>query len=423
MSELALLGGPKAVTNPPVEQWVQVNDEVKAAVNALMDAGITTIGGPTGVVGEFEAAFAAMTGSKHALSMNSGTATLHSAYFAVGVGPGDEVLCPAYTWHASATPIIHCAATPVFCDISPDTLTLDPDDVERRITERTKAICAVHVWGNVCDMDRLGDIAQRHNLALIEDASHAHGALWRGKPVGSMGHIGCFSLQGQKSVSGGEAGVAVTDDPELYDRMVLLGHFGRPRLGVLDVVNTIGDMSLGTKYRPHAWAIAMANVGLKRLPELNAKRTANSELLNDLLRDCPGLQVIDPAPGTTKGGFLEYKFLVTPEALQVAARDRIVEAMAAEGAPVTADRYSDLNFTYGLLHAAPLFTTVDRRELGGCFYDPTRSDVPSRPTLAVAEDINQRLISLPGFIDVTAESLAQVAAAMRKVMERLEELR
>ncbi|MBM3475713.1 MAG: DegT/DnrJ/EryC1/StrS family aminotransferase [Armatimonadetes bacterium] len=422
MSELALFGGTPAVTNPPVERWVQVNDEVKAAVNALLDQGVVSIGGPTGVIGDFEAAFAAMTGSRYALAMNSGTATLHSAYFAVGVGPGDEVLCPAYTWHASATPIIHCAATPVFCDIRPESLTIDPDDVERRITKRTKALCVVHVFGNVCDMDRLCDIAHRHNLALIEDASHAHGALWKGKPVGSFGPVGCFSMQGGKAVSGGEAGVAITDDPEVLDRMILLGHFGRPRRGVLEVVNTIGDMSLGAKYRAHPWAIAMASVGLKRLPELNARRTANYEFLNDRLRGCPGLEVIDALPGATRAGYLELKFKLTREAVQTASRERIVEAMHAEGAPVTADRYSDLNFTYGLLHAAPLFTTVDRRTLGGCFYDPTGSDVPARPSLPVAEDLNQRLVSLPAFIDVTRESLAEVAAAMRKVMQRLGEL-
>jgi dTDP-4-amino-4,6-dideoxygalactose transaminase len=423
MSELALLGGPKTVTNPPHEQWVQVDDAVKAAVNALLDQGVISISGPTGVVGEFEAAFAALTGSRHALAMNSGTATLHSAYFAVGVGPGDEVLVPAYTWHASATPVLHCAATPVFCDIRPESLTIDPDDVESRITERTKALCVVHVFGNVCDMDRLGDIAHRHSLALIEDASHAHGALWQGQPVGSFGQVSCFSLQGAKAVSGGEAGVAVTDDPALYDRMVLLGHFGRPRLGAVPVVTTIGDMSLGAKYRAHPWAIAMANVGLQRLPELNAKRSANYEFLNDQLRDCPGLMVIDALPGATRAAYLEYKFILTREAVQAASRERLVAAMQAEGAPVTADRYSDVNFTYGLLHAAPLFTTVNRPELGGCFYDPTRPDAPPQPSLPVAEDLNQRLISLPGFIDVTRESLAEVAAAMRKVMQHLEELR
>ena len=294
--------------------------------------------------------------------------------------------------------------------------------MERRITDRTKALCVVHAFGNVCDMDRLCDLARRHNLALIEDASHAHGALWRGKPVGSFGQIGCFSLQGAKAVSGGEAGVAVTDDPALLDRMILLGHFGRPRLGAVEVVNAIGDMSLGTKYRAHPWAIAMANVGLKRLPELNGKRTANYEFINDRLRDCPGLEVIDALPSAPRAAYLEYKFKLTREAVQMASRDRIVEAMTAEGAPVTADRYSDRNYTYGLLHAAPLFTTVDRRELGGCFYDPTRPESPARPSLPVAEDLNQRLISLPGFIDVTRESLGEVADAIRKVMTRLDEL-
>lgn len=422
MGDLALLGGSPAVTDPPWERWVQVNEEVKAAVMGLLDAGAISVGGPTGVVGEFEEAFAAASGTRYALSMNSGTATLHSAYFAVGVGPGDEVLVPAYTWHATATPIIHCGATPVFCDIRPESMTIDPDDIERRITSRTKAICCVHVWGNVCEMDRICAIAQERGLALIEDASHAHGAAWRGRPVGSMGQIGCFSLQGSKSVSGGEAGVAVTDDPVLLDRMILLGHFGRPRIDAVEVVNEIGDMSLGAKYRAHPWAIAMALVGLRRLPELNAKRTANYALLNDRLRDCPGIGVFEPLPGTTRGGFLEYKFALTEEAVAVAERERIVEAMVAEGAPITADRYSDRNFTYGLLHAAPLFTSVNRRGLGGVFYDPTRDDTPERPSLPVAETLNRRLISLPGWVDVQRASLEQVADAMRKVMTHLDEL-
>lgn len=422
MSSLALLGGDAAVTDPPRERWVQVDDEVRSAVMNLLDEGIITIGGPTGVIGEFEELFAAMTGSEHALAMNSGTATLHSAYFAVGVGPGDEVLVPAYTWHASATPIIHCGATPVFCDIDPETLTIDPDDIERRITDRTKAICAVHVWGNVCDMDRIRDIARRRALFLIEDASHAHGALWDGRGVGSLGHVGCFSLQGSKSVSGGEAGVAVTDDPEILDRMILLGHFGRPRLGVVDVVNEIGDMSLGAKYRAHPWAIAMALVGLRRLPELNERRTDNYEYLNAELRDCPGLEVIDGLRPATRGGYLEYKFKLTDEAVAMVDRERIVEAMVAEGAPVAADRYSDMNYTYGMLHTAPLFTSVETRGLGGCFYDPTRDDRPQQPSLPVAERLNQRLIGLPGFIDVEKESLKQVAGAMRKVMDGLEQL-
>ncbi len=425
MSTLAILGGEKAVKVPPRERWCKVDDDVKAAVLALLDQGTLSIGGGSGVVGEFEAAFAAMAGTRYALSMNSGTATLHSAYFAVGVGPGDEVLVPTYTWHATITPILHCAATPVFCDIDPWSLTIDPADIERKITPRTKALCVVHVFGNVCDMDRVCAIAREHRLALIEDASHAHGATWQGKPVGSFGDVGCFSMQGAKAVSGGEAGVAVTSDPALLDRMILLGHFGRQRVGVDEAINLIGDMSLGAKYRPHPWAIAMANADLKRLPELNRRRTENYAFLNDRLRDCPGIEVIDPLPGAGRAAYLEFKFKLSREALAIADRPRIVAAMAAEGAPVTADRYSDLNYTYGLLHTAPLFTTINRRAFGGCFYDPTLTPEEERrpaPSLPVAEDLARRLISLPPFTDVARESLEEVAGAMRKVMEHLGDL-
>src|SRR5207249_3027548 len=138
---------------------------------------------------------------RHGLVMNSGTAALHSAYFAAGVGPGSEVIVPSYTFFASAAPILQCGGTPVFCDVDERTLTADPDDVERRITPRTRAICVVHMWGNPARMDRFSEIARRHRVALIEDCSHAHGASYRGRPVGSWGDIGCFSLQGEKAVT------------------------------------------------------------------------------------------------------------------------------------------------------------------------------------------------------------------------------
>ena len=145
---------------PPLGGWF-TDEEVQAVMETLRDSmdWRTGFGGPE--IGQFEAAFAAVTGSRYALVMNSGTATLHSAYFAVGVGPGDEVLVPSYTWHASATPVIHCAATPVFCDIRPESLTIDPVDLERRITPRTKALCVVHVFGNGGDLARLVEQAAR----------------------------------------------------------------------------------------------------------------------------------------------------------------------------------------------------------------------------------------------------------------------
>lgn len=421
----AILGGPKAVTASGVERWPLVPAEAKDRIGALLDEGIITIANGSGIIEEFETAYKAFAATRYALTMTNGTATLHSAYFAVGVGPGTEVIVPSYTWHASITPILHCSATPVFCDVEPDTLVADPEDIERRITPRTRAICVVHTWGNVCDMERVCAIAKKHGLAVIEDASHAHGATFQGRPVGSWGDIGCFSMQGAKAVSGGEAGVATTNDPLLFDRMVLLGHFGR--LGRGEGAHTfdgLGDMSLGTKYRPHPFAIALALCNLKRLPELNRLRTKNYALLNDLLRGVPGIETVEPRPGTTRGGYLEFKFKVARDVADRVGVDRIEAALQAEGAPVNKDRYSHMNFTYGLLHKAPLFTTFDRNSLGGCFFDPTRyrGEPVEPPTLPATEDVCTRLLGTYAFADVEEDFLVQVGAAFRKVMANLDRL-
>ena len=353
------------------------------------------------------------------------THPLHSAYFAAGVGPGAEVIVPSYTWHASITPVLHCAATPVFADIEVDTLVIDPRDVERKITERTKAICVVHTWGNVVDMDAIMALAAAHGLTVIEDASHAHGATYHGRAVGSIGHIGCFSMQGVKAVSGGESGVATTDDPDLFDRMVLLGHFGRGGNGEGNrTFDGLGDMSLGTKYRPHPFAIALALCQLERLPDLNRHRTHNYAVLNDAMRDIPGIEVIDPRPECTRGGYLEFKFKVARDVVDRVPLDRIEQAIQAEGAPLKKDRYSNINFTYGLLHQAPLFTSFDRTKLGGCFYDPTvysGEPVPA-PQLPVTEDVCSRLLSTTAFVDVDEDYLVQISGAVRKVMDGLDAL-
>jgi len=420
-NELAIFGGSKSITSPVVEAWKKIDHNVKSAVCRLMDAGISTIPVGGGVIGEFEAAFASMTSSRYALAMNSGTSTLHSAYVSVGVGPGTEVIVPAYTWHATVTPVLHCAATPIFCDIDPRTLTISPEEIERKISPRTRAICVVHVWGNVCDMGAILRIADRHHLPVIEDCSHAHGASWQGRKVGSMGAVGCFSCQGPKAVSGGELGVVVTNDPDLYDKMVLLGHFGRKKIGSSKAILSVGDMSLGAKYRAHAWAVAMANEDLKRLPELNSKRGKNYQILCDGLRECPGLELIDTLPGVERGGYLEFKFKLSPEALKIATRERIVEAMHAEGIPLVADRYSDRNYTYGLLHAAPLFTTFDLKSIGGCFFNPEDSHA-AHPIvhLPISEDITGRLVGMEAYVEVDTAVMANMAAGIRKVMERVE---
>jgi dTDP-4-amino-4,6-dideoxygalactose transaminase len=424
--ELALFGGPKAVTLECRDNWERFSrKEAKERLCALLDEGAITIPNGTGVVGEFEEAFRSMVGTRHALTMCNGTATLHSAYVAAGVGPGKEVLVPSYTWHATVTPVLHCSATPVFCDIEADTLVIDPDDVERKVTDKTCAICVVHTWGNVADMDRIMAIADAHDLMVIEDASHAHGATYKGRPVGSIGHIGCFSMQGAKAVSGGESGVATTNDSELFDRMVLLGHFGRgPRGEGNRTFDDLGDMSLGVKYRPHPFAIMLAHLMLERLPELNRRRKHNYTILNEALQEIAGIETIEAREGCERGGYLEFKFKVARDVVDRVPLDRIEEALTAEGAPVHKDRYSNVNFTYGLLHQAPLFTTFDRTKLGGCFYDPldSRGGPVAPPVLPVTEDVCSRLLSTHAFAEVNESYLLQIARAFRKVFANLAKL-
>ncbi len=416
---LAIEGGEPVLIDPVVEGWQQVTEREKRAVMALMDQGVLSV--PSGgVIAGLEREFADYIGMKHALACCNGTSTLHSAYMAVGVGPGTEVIVPAYTWHATVTPVLHCSATPVFAEIDPRTLCLDPVDVERKITDRTRAICVVQVWGNVPDMERFRAIADARGIALIEDASHAHGATYKGRKVGSFGDVSCFSMQGQKAVSGGELGVVLTNSAALFDRMLLLGHFGRIDDGQAGpTFPDIGDMSLGCKYRAHPYAAAIGRVHLDRLAELNRLRTRNYKMLNDGLRDVPGIGVVEPLPDAERAGYLEFKWVIDPVALGT-TRERFAEACRAEGAPIAADRYSSLNFTYGLLHLAPLYNEFDRTRLGGCFYDPTRPETArglgyAPGSLPVTEDICSRMIGTPAWAGVPESTIEKIAEAMRKV--------
>lgn len=213
----------------------------------------------------------------------------------------------------------------------------------------------------------------------------------------------------------------MTNDPDLYDRMVLLGHFGRTKIGSNEAIKSVGDMSMGAKYRAHAWAVAMANEDLKRLPELNAKRTRNLGILNDSLRGCPGIELVETLPGAERGGYLEFKFKLSEEVLAIASRDQIVDAIQAEGVPLVADRYSNMNYTYGLLHTAPLFTSFDLRSYGGCFFDPEGEDAP-RPVVSLpnSESIACRLVGMEAFIEVDPEDVKKMALGIRKVLERVE---
>ncbi|MCA9247647.1 MAG: DegT/DnrJ/EryC1/StrS family aminotransferase [Planctomycetales bacterium] len=411
---LAIYGGPRAATLKYRERWRKTTFRDLVRIGKRIYRDIVTQPGSGGVISEFERKFCRLTGSKYGLAMNSGTATLHSAYFAVGVGPGDEVIVPSYTWFASASPILQLGAKPVFCEVDPTTLTADPDDVQRRITPRTRAICVVHLWGNPARIDRFAEIAKQHNVALIEDASHAHGASYDNRPVGSWGDIGCFSLQGIKAVSGGEAGIAVTDNPVLFDRMLALGHFGR--IGddnVSDAVD-VGKFSLGLKYRPHLYAILLALGSLSRLDELNRLRRKNYQIIEDVLQGCPGIQLMRTYPLAQRGGFLSFLLRFDPQYVGGWNQGAIVAAAMAEGVELRPDRLS-------LLHQHKLFCHPQIAGCGGAVGALAKQLHDADPTadasLPVTEQVFPQLVMLPAFTKVSEEFVRQQAVALRKVAE------
>lgn len=179
----------------------------------------------TDVTRKFEQEFAAWQGTKYALGFNNGTSSIQAALFGCKVGVGDEIICPSITCWASAMPVYSLGGTVVFADVDPNTLCIDPKDIEHRISDRTKSIVAVHYLGHLADMDPIMEIAKKHNIKVIEDVSQAQGCLYKGRKLGTIGNVGAMSLMSGKSLAIGEAGMLVTDDLELYERALSLGHY------------------------------------------------------------------------------------------------------------------------------------------------------------------------------------------------------
>lgn len=408
---LAIEGGPKAVTVPIGDRWPLVTDLERHYVNCVLD----DPGKSYAELDRFEAEFREFVGTRHAIVMCNGTATLHSAIFAAGARKGTEVIVPSVTWHASITPILHCGATPVFCEADPRTFCADPADVARRITSRTVAIVVTHVYGNPADMDAFLDLVKGTRIVLIEDASHAHGASWGDRRVGSIGHIGCFSLQCSKPVTGIECGIATTNDDELYDKMLILGQYGRcEKLQVTGKYRALRNMGLGVKYRANPLAAAMARAQLTRLPELNRKRAAWFARMDSLLREIPGVHPQEVYPKATRGGMLLYAGTLDPDVIG-APVEALLKALVAEGVSITP---GITPYGYGVMHLEPLFNNFSFEGLGGPWadFEPGVRRPMRRGDLPISERIHDTCFWLTTPVDPDPRWVEQVAEAFRKVV-------
>lgn len=406
---LALFGGAPVRTAPlpSVEDASgrTFGDEELALLERVIRSGRLNRNGGT-IVWQLETEFAAWAGARHCAASTSGTAALHLAIGALDLDPGDEVITTPITDFGTVIPILLQNGIPVFADIEPETWCLDPADVERKITPRTRAIIAVHLFGQPADLDPLLAIAREHGLVLIEDCSQAFGTRYRGRPTGVQGHIGCYSLQQSKHLSAGDGGLTVTDDEALARRLRLFSDKGWPR----------GDGELRThlflapNYRMTELQGAVALAQLGKLDGIIAARRAAAARLDACLSDLPGLR----PPRTREGDratYWLYPIHFDAGALGVTAAE-FCRALQAEGIPASAG------------YVAPMYQVPVLRELrtygtsGFPFNSPytARTGAEYREgSCPVAEAMATRMIRLGICETLTEADLIDIDCALTKV--------
>jgi len=422
MEKLALLGGPKAVKADPKDifDWPIITKEMEDGVLKVLREGNMS---HTDVTKEFEKEYAKWHGMKYALGHSTGTGALHSAMFGLGIGRGDEIICPSITYWASALPVYSLEGTVVFCDIDKETLNIDPNDIEHRITERTKAVVVVHYAGRPADMDPIMEIARKHNIKIIEDVSHAHGALYKGRLTGTIGDVSAMSFMSAKSFAIGEAGIMLTNDQRIHERALLFGHYARHNEVQLEDLKPSTGLPLGGyKYRMHQLSSAVGLVQIKNYPKQMKEIDKAMNYFWDLMDGTPGIKTHRPPKnsGTTMGGWYAAHGLYRPEELGGLSVKRFCEAVNAEGCSKCHPGGNTA------LHLAPIFNKIDVYNQG----KPTRianspEDVDVRQpagSLPVSENIQKYMFTIPWFKHYTPQVIEEYANAFKKVAESYKEL-
>jgi dTDP-4-amino-4,6-dideoxygalactose transaminase len=325
MAKLALSGG-APVRTKEWPRWPQWGEAEAKRLQEVLESG--EWGGFHKFVNEFERAFAQRHQAKHCVSAVNGTMTLEAALRVLGVGPGDEVIVPPYTFIATANAVRLVGATPVFVDIEPDTYNLDVSKIEEALSPRTRAIIPVHFAGLPVDMDRLMPLAQKHGLAVVEDAAHAHGSTWRGTPMGTIGHIGSFSLQASKNLTAGEGGLLLTNDDDLGAQLWSYANQGRTPGG-----KWYEHSILGSNLRMTGWQAGVLLAQMERFDEQLARRMACARRLHAILEEIDGPLPMRWDERAENHAHHLFMMRYDPERFGGVPRDKFVAALQAEGVP------------------------------------------------------------------------------------------
>ena len=362
-------------------------DDIQAVVDVLKSDFLTT--GPK--IAEFEQTVADYVGAKYAVAISNGTSALHAACFAAGIGLGDEVITTPLTFAASANCVLYCGGTPVFADVDPKTYNIDSEDIRRKITDRTKAIIAVHLAGQPCDMDAIHSLAREYGLIVIEDGAHALGSVYKGKRVGSMSDMTTFSFHPVKPITTGEGGMIVTDNEDFYKKMVLFRSHGITRD---DSIMTRNDgpwfyqqFDLGYNYRITDIQCALGCSQMKKLDRFLARRKEIVARYNEAFADCDNIITPYQLSDTESGWHLYI--------VQVKNCDRrqVFEAMREKGIGVN-------------VHYIPVYMHPYYQEHG---YENVHC--------ANAEEIYSHIISLPLYPGLTFEQQDYVIDTLKSLCE------
>lgn len=418
-NKLALYGGPKLINNHIFKPHNPIGEEEKRAVLEVMDSGVLSkylgakskdfYGGPK--VLEFEAELARYFKVKHAITVNSWTSGLIAAVGAIGVAPGDEIIVSPWTMCASATAILHWNAIPVFADIEPETFCIDVNSIKSKITNRTKAILAIDIFGHSADMDAIREIADQYDLKVISDTAQAPGALYKGKFAGTIADIGGYSLNYHKHIHTGEGGVLVTDDDSLAERLKLIRNHAEAVVNN----NSVKDLNnmLGYNFRLGEIECAIGIEQLKKLNNIIHQKQSIAEQLNKGLSNLEGLSIPIVKSDCTHVYYL-YPLVVDADKLGV-TRDKIVQALQAEGVPGIAAGYQNI-------HLLPIFQ--EQVAYGGTSFPWSLSEHKinySKGICPVAEKLHSETLFYLGvcIFDFTVDEIALIIKAFHKVWENM----
>jgi dTDP-4-amino-4,6-dideoxygalactose transaminase len=432
MSEkLALLGGPKAVTLEPKDMftWPIVTKEDEKAVLEVLRAGRMS---HSDISRLFEQEYAAWQGVKYGLSHVNGSEALQTAMYAAGVRRGDEVICPSMTYWASGTVAYTLGATVVWADIQPDTLCVDPKSIEKLISDRTKLIVAVHYAGMPADMDEIMAIARKHGIKVLEDVSHAHGGMYKGKMLGSIGDIAAMSMMSFKSFAIGEGGMLLTNDRFMYEMAIAWSHYDRTGRFSQDLTLEqplkYAGMPLGAvKGRLNQMSAAMGRVQLKYYPKRNAEILKAMNYFWDKVGKVKGVKPHRPAKDSGKviGGWYSAHGLYDAKELGGLPVARFCEALRAEGFDAQPGANAPIHL-HPMVNEADIYGDGMPTALANASTLPNgqKKDVRAKQgSLPVAEAIMDICFSVPWFKKHRPKVIAEYALALKKVLAHVDELR